>query len=214
MINVPRETVGGTQTVALGNTLRYMDIMPLVGFQTVSWWVGRGLEGVNIVGQGWHDYNVGLIPCSVSFSGTSTRVVMRLRVFVSNSKNHTFRWAICSARADDLFMGAGPAPADARLLAQGTFTPSFENGSVHWQEFSLPAPGIPTTFYIYLWRNNTGYGNIHISGNVDVTVYRESAAADWRSADHYVWTGSAWEKAAGYIMQRDEHDQRVWVPSE
>lgn len=210
MINVPRETLGGTQTVALGNTLRFMDIMPNFGFQTVSFWRSRGIEAVNIVGQGWHDYNVGLIPCSVSFSGTSTRVVMRLRVFVSNSKNHTFRWAITNERADNLFLGAGPAPADSRILAQGSFTPSFDNGSVHWQSFSMPVTGLSQTFYIYLWRSNTAYGNIHISANVDISVYQESLQAEYRSATPYIHDGTQWKQAPGYMTVRDEQDQRVW----
>lgn len=210
MINVPREQLGGSATVALGNTLRYMDIMPDTGFQTVSWWRARGLEAVNIVGQGWHDYNVGLIPCTVSFSGTSTRVVISLRVFVSNSKNHTFRWAVASERCDSLFMGAGPVPADPRIRGQGSFTPSYDNGSVHWQDFSLAAAGIPQTFFIYLWRANTGYGNIHISGDVSVTVYKESAAADWRGASPWIWTGSSWHRASPYITVRNQQDQKVW----
>lgn len=210
MINVPKETFGGSQTVSLGDTLRFMDIMAGYGFRTVSYWRSRGIESVNIVGQGYHDYNVGLIPCNVSFSGTSTRVVMSLRVFVSNSKNHTFRWAITSERADGLFMGAGPAPSDYRILAQGSFTPSYENGSVHWQSFSMPVSNLPQTFYIYLWRSNASYGNIHISANVSISVYQESLQAEWRTATPYVWDGSEWKRATGYMTARNEQDQRVW----
>lgn len=210
MIDVPREALGGSATVALGNTLRYINIMPDVGFQTVSWWRARGLEAVNIFGQGWHDYNVACIPCSVPFSGVSTRVVISLRVFVSNSKNHTFRWAIAGERCDDLFLGAGPAPADPRILSQGSFTPSYDNGSVHWEAFSLAASGIPQSFWIYLWRANTGYGNVHVSGDVSVSVYQLSAAADWRGAAPYIWNGSAWQKTDRYITVRNAQDQRVW----
>lgn len=210
MINVPKETLGGSTTVALGDTLRFMDIMASYGFRTVSYWTSRGLEPVNIVGQGWHDYNVGLIPCTVSFSGTTTRVVITLRVFVSNSKNHTFRWAVTSERCDNLFLGSGPVPADIRIKGQGSFTPSWDFGSVHNQSFSLPAAGLPSTFYIYLWRANTSYGNIHISAAVGVNVYVETNAADFKGAVPYIWDGSAWKKTTPYVTVRDEHDQRIW----
>ena len=212
MINVPRETWGGSQTVSLGDTLRFMDIMANYGFRTVSYWRSRGIEAVNIVGQGWHDYNVGLIPCSVGFTGNSTRVVMTLRVFVSSSRNHTFRWAITNTRADDLFLGTGPAAADPRILNQGSFTPSWQNGAVHDQSFSLPVSGLANTFYIYLWRSNSAYGNIHISANVGISVYQESALADFRDAIPYVFPDNAWRKAQMYITRRDETDQRVWSP--
>ena len=210
MIDVPRETLGGSQTVQLGNTLRYINIMDQYGFQTVSWWRGRGLESVNIVGQGWHDYNAACIPCSVPFSGVSTRVVISLRVFVSNGRNHTFRWAAATERLDDMFLGAGAAGADPRILAQGTFSPSYSGGAVHWQDFSLPVRNLPQSFFLYLWRDNTQYGNIHISGNVTVKVFQESLAADWRSAVPYLWTGAGWQQSGGYITVRDAQDQRVW----
>lgn len=210
MINVPREALGGSAVISLGSTLRYLSIMSGEGFQTVSYWAGRGLPGENFVGQGVGDYNAACIPCSVPFSGSSTRVAVTMKTYVSDSTNHTFRWAITRERADRLFRGVGAAPEDSRILAQGTFTPSFFVGSSRPQSFSMPCKSLPNVFYIYLWRSNARYGNIHIQSGVTVDVYQESLQADWRNADPYVWTGAEWRKAEMYLTLRNDQDQRVW----
>lgn len=210
MINVPREELGGSAGISLGDTLRFINIMSSYGFQTVSFWQGRGLPGENFVGQGKGDYNAACIPCSVAFAGDSTRVTVTMRNYVSNSANHTFRWAITTQRADRLFRGVGPVGADPRVLAQGSFTPDFSIGSSAPQTYSMPVKNLPNTFFIYLWRSNANYGNIHIQSDVTVRVYQEALTADFRNATPYVHDGTAWKKAEAYITVRDEQDQRVW----
>lgn len=194
----PLDAAGPSVTVDLSNTYRYASTMASYGFQTVAWWVGRGLPRLNYCGQGWEGYSAAMIPVTLAYSGTPTRLKLTLPVFVSNPRCRTFRWAVVSQRLDALFLGSGPVPADNPfLLAQGKFTPDWNNGGIVSQTFDLTGlAALPSAFYIYLWRSSTKYGNIHITGNVTVRVYTMTGAFAWREAVPWLYTGSGWRRAS------------------
>ena len=191
-----------TVSVPLSATYRFMDIMAAYGFQTVSYWTSRGLAALNSCGQGWQDYNVAMIPVTASFTGTATRIRLTMPVFVSNPKSCTFRWAVCSQRLDYLFMGTGPlAAGNPMVLGQGKFTPEWNHGGIVSQTFVLSGlSALPSTFYVYLWRSTTRYGNIHITGACTVAIDRETAAVTWKNGRPYVYTAGGWKVATPYVF--------------
>lgn len=214
-ILVPTEVLGGSQSIPLGNTYRYISSMPNFGFRTISYWTSRGLTQENHCGQGHEEYSSACIPCSVSFSGNSSKVVLTIRVYVTNSKVRTFRWGITSSRYDSYFRGPAAAPSSV-VLAQGKFTPDHAWGAVHDEKITMPVSGLPSTFYIYLWRTSATYGNMHISGTPSVQVYSYGGDPEWKEATPYLWVdGRGWVQASPYIMRRNPStDQKEWVESQ
>ena len=165
------ETSNGTReevstTVALGDTRRSCS-----GISNGAWLAPTG--GENYVGQGTDDYNSMMIPVpAFRFSGKSVLLKIAMKVYMSTEYNRVFRWAITTSTANaSLYKGYG-AVTDSYQLAQGTFSPALNGGASAWQTFLLPCDDIPsgTPFYIYLWRDNTNYGNIHVSSAVNVTL--------------------------------------------
>lgn len=128
---------------------------------------------VNYVGEGTDDYNAMMIPLSgFSFSGKSVWLKLSMYVMTSNAENRTFRWAITTSRANEsVYRGSG-AVTDANQLAQGTFSTTYTGGGFSWQTFILECDSIPanTPLYLYMWRNNTTYGNIHVEKDITVTL--------------------------------------------
>lgn len=189
-----------SQTVNLGNSYRYISTNPDLGFQTVSFWVGRGLEHLNYCGQGYDGFNCAMIPCSAfSYSGEMTRIKVGMSVFVSDPRIHTFRWGVAIFRSDNSYLGWQPTNA-VGLLDQGTFTLDYNNRAISFQEFEFPAnvpSGMP--FYIYLWRNSTSYGNIHITSNFTVSATIAARALQYRDATPYIWHNGEWKLATAKV---------------
>ena len=205
-ISVAKDTIAATQTVNLSDSLRDMNVMDSYGFKPVSFWVGRGLARLNYCGQGYDGYNSCCIPCNISFSGRSTKVTVKTKVFASNKNIRTFRWAIIPYDFDYLFLGVGRADNSSGLiLNQGTFTVDYANRSVHTETFTFPVQNLPSgKFYIYWWRDSDSYGNIHIADDFTVTVYKETGALTWYNATPYVWQdGSGWKRATPYIRKKN-----------
>ena len=189
-----------SQTIDLSNTFRYLSTMPTAGFQTVSWWVGRGLPRLNYCGQGYGDFNCAMIPCSAfSFSGDMVKLRLRMSLFVSDPRVHTFRWGVAIFRSDNSYIGWQPASA-LGLLGQGTITPEWNNRAISWQEFDLPV-SVPAgmAFYIYLWRNSTSYGNVHITDNVTVTAEVSGSKLAFYNATPYIYQSGIWKPAAAKV---------------
>lgn len=205
-ISVSKDTVAATSTISLSNSLRYMNVMDSYGFRPVSFWVSRGLAGLNYCGQGYDGYNCCCIPCDISFSGRSTKVTVSTRVFSSNKSTRTFRWAILPYDFGWMFLGVGRADdGGGTILNQGTFTVDYANGSVHNETFTFPVSNLPSgKFYIYWWRDTDSYGNIHIAGDFTVSVYKETGEFTWYDATPYIWTdGVGWKRATPYIRKKN-----------
>lgn len=206
-IRVQHSTNAGSQTVSLSDTLRYLSTMGRYGFKPVSYWVSRGLERQNYVGQGYQDFNCMCIPCSFSLSSGAviTKVTLRMKkVWASNHANRTFRWAISPYRTDSSFKGIGAANS-MFLKGQGVFTVDSSGGSVHEQTFTFPVNNLTENiFYIYLWRNNDSYGNIHVSDDVVVTVYARSGNPEWVEATPYIWKNGRWNRATAYVRKNNQ----------
>lgn len=160
-----------SETVSIANTYRYGNALQATsGFAKVS---SLTFGSINYVGQGTDDYNAMMIPLSgFSFSGKSVWLKLSMYLYVSSANNHTFQWAITTSRSNEsVYKGTGSV-TDSNQLAQGTFSPVYNNGSYSWQTFLLECNGITsdTPLYIYLWRNNTTYGNLHVMETVTATL--------------------------------------------
>lgn len=189
-----------SQTIDLSNTYRYISTMPTFGFQTVSFWVGRGLERLGYVGQGYDGFNCQMIPCSAfSYSGDMAKLRVSMGVFVSDPNHRTFRWGVSIFRADNSYLGWQPTSA-LGLLEQGTFTLDWNNRTISTQTFDIPV-NVPsgTPFYLYLWRGSTAYGNIHITSNVTVTAYISGTQLAFYDATPYIYKSGQWKQATAKV---------------
>jgi hypothetical protein len=156
-----------TGTYRYANSLRAGDWVKLSDFNTAS------LKAENYVGQGTKDYNVMMIPVpAFTYEGTFKSLKMALRVWVSDKENHTFRWAVSTTKLAAVYKTAVGAVTESGQLGQGTFTPDYNNGAVGYQSFDLECEPVAsgTPIYIYMWRDNTNYGNIHVTSNSIVAL--------------------------------------------
>lgn len=212
-IAVAKDTIAGTQSVHLSTSLRYLSIMSDYGFRTQSYWRGRGMTSDNIFGQGktGDGYHATCIPCHVNFTGRSTKVKVGVKCWPS-CDNNTFRWAIIPYDFDWLFEGVGRVDSEY-ICNQGTFTVERFGG---YHEFTFIVDNLPSgDFFIYWWRNNTKYGNVHIYGNFDITVYKEIDSFTWHDAVPYIWNGSSWKRARAFVNKKDSiTGQTQWVQSQ
>lgn len=160
-----------TQTINVNNTHRYCSVATNKDWPKVS---TMGLGAVNYVGEGADDYNSMMIPLSAwSFSGTAKSLELTMSIYVADSSNRTFRWAITTSTANKTkYQGYGDI-SDSYQLAAGKFTPTYySDKNWHVQTFTLECKTIPanTPLYIYLWRDNNKYGNIHVRENLTITL--------------------------------------------
>ena len=203
---ISNTSLASTKIVTLSDSLRYLSIMDSYGFKPISYWRSRGMIADNICGQGSgkDGYSHVCIPCDNTFSGASSEVTVYTRVYASSPINRTFRWAITNFDLDYLFLGIGRADdSSGIILNQGTFT--VDSGGVHYQTFHFPVQNLPSgRFYIYLWRDNNNYGNIHISGDFTVSVYTETGSVTWREATPYIYDGTQWKRATVYMRNRNK----------
>ena len=162
---------GVSATIATNDTYRYGSALQATsGFAKVS---SLTFGAINYVGQGDGEFNAMMIPLSgFDFSGKSVWLKLKMWVMTSSSTNHTFRWAITKSRANEAVYKGSGAVTDANQLAQGTINTTYTSGNFSWQTFLLECENIPanTPLYLYLWRNNTTYGNIHVMDNITVTL--------------------------------------------
>ena len=190
---------GGTGQVSISKS--YMltwngpNAMKENNFHPASWWAQRGFQDLILCGKGWDANHSACIPFSFSFAGVPTRVVMRLRIMVTNSRSRTFRWGFTDQRADSLFLGRGDVNSPL-VYSQGIFTPEY-NGGTNWQEFDLWAVNVPQSGYLYLWRTSNSYGNIHVEG-ATLEVFTESSSTVWKTATPYIYD-NGWKGATAYI---------------
>lgn len=189
-----------SQTIDLSSSYRYISTMPTFGFQTVSFWRGRGLPSLNYCGQGYDGFNSAMLPCSAfSFSGDMVKLTVSMGMFVSDPRAHTFRWGVALFRSDNSYLGWQPTSAIG-LLEQGTFTPEWNNRTISTQSFdayvSVPS-GQP--FYIYLWRASTAYGNIHITSNITVTAHISGQQLAFYDASPYIYKNGIWQPATAKV---------------
>lgn len=215
-IAVARSALAATKTIYKSDSKRYLSIMPGTGFQSISYWRGRGVTSDNIFGTGSSSrkegYSASCIPCDISFSGRSTKVTVTASMYVSSQTIRTFRWAIIPYDFDWEFTGTGLASNDL-ILNQGKFTLDHAWGRVHEETVTMPVSGLPSgQFYIYWWRDSTSYGNVHVSSNYTVSVYTETEEVDWREATPYLWDGSAWKRVTPYVLRRDpDSREKEWA---
>lgn len=213
MIAVPAEALAATVPISLGATLRFLSTNSRSGFQPVSWWQSQGLAYENYVGQGRGDYNAACVPINSNWEGPSTRVVLSMRLYCTDSRSRTFRWAITSQRRDFWFLGTGPAPADPALLAQGKWTADVASQRVHWERQSFPVRDLPETFYVYLWRAAPDYGNVHIY-EFSAQIYSYSGPTTWWTHRTYVYDEErGWVLSPVWIRAPDAQGQRRWLPA-
>lgn len=158
------------KSIAIGGTYRYANSLIAGDWVKVS---SLSFGSINYVGQGTEDYNAMMVPVSAfTYSGTFKKLRMALHLWTSDKNNHTFRWAVTTstANSDAYKYGAG-AVTDSYQLGQGTWTPPYSD-SFQWFTIDLDcdavASGVP--LYIYLWRDNTTYGNIHVMQQAVVTL--------------------------------------------
>lgn len=158
------------RNIAIGNTYRYANSLIAGTWVPVS---SLSFGSINYVGQGTEDYNAMMIPVSAyTYSGPFKRLTLSLYLWTSSSSNHTFRWAVTTSTANAYAyqIGSGVV-SDSYQLGQGTFTPPYSD-AYQWYTFELSCETVPsgTPLYIYLWRNNTTYGNIHVMNSAVVTL--------------------------------------------
>lgn len=200
--------IAGSQLAATKSVTgcRYLSIMDDYGFAKMSVWHGRGIQD-NVCGQGKYGegFSHEMIPCVIPFTGKSSKVTISAKVWMS-STNNVFCWAIDPYGLDYLYKGVGPV-SGGTALAQGKF--AVANGATSIQTFTFPIQNLPNdgTFYIYLWRSNSGYGNFHIFSDWTVSVYTETDTVSWKNATPYVYDGTAWKQATPYVRNR----YREWI---
>ena len=158
------------KSIAIGSTYRYANSLIAGDWVKVS---SLSFGSINYVGQGTEDYNAMMVPVSAfTYSGTFKNLRMALHLWTSDKNNHTFRWAVTTstANAQAYKVGSG-AVTDSYQLGQGTWTPPYSD-SYQWFTIDLDceavASGVP--LYIYLWRDNNTYGNIHVTQSAVVTL--------------------------------------------
>ena len=158
------------QSIAIDNTYRYANSLIAGDWVKVS---SLSFGSINYVGQGTEDYNAMMVPVpAFSYSGTFKKLKLALYLWTSSSSNHTFRWAVTTstANANAYKVGSG-AVTDSYQLGQGTWTPPYSD-AYQWFTIDLDCSAVAsgTPIYIYLWRNNTTYGNIHVMQQAVVTL--------------------------------------------
>lgn len=160
------------QSIPINSTYRHCNALYTSNFVRVGS-LGSDLQGLNYVGEGTDDYNAMMIPVSAfSFNGTFQKLSLALHLWTSDDKNHTFRWAVTTSQDnEDLYKSYGDVTDDANQLAAGSFTPPYSS-SYQWYtiEFTDCTVTSGTPLYIYLWRDNTTYGNIHVNNSAVVTL--------------------------------------------
>lgn len=196
-IAVPNDTGTGQVTITKANSLCWNgpNAMKEKNFHSPSWWASRGFANLAVCGKG-HDANHAVcIPFTLTAQGTPTRLQMRLRIMVTNSRARTFRWALTSQRDDTKFLGRG-ASKSQYVLAQGKFTAE-RSKQTGWQTFDLWTSDIPSSGYLYLWRTSNSYGNIHVE-ETTLEVYVASSQTVWHQATPYIYDGG-WKPATPKI---------------
>ena len=165
------ETQGGTNTVALSDTLRYTTV------STSQGWAAPGAFGQseNYFGFKTGDCNTALIPIgSFAFSNHSTRLRLSFTGHRPSSDFNQFRWALCSSDANRaLYQGVITAVADSSQIASGTATlVNYPAGANSVFSFDFPTENIPadTDLYVYLWPYERS-GVAHISSAVTATLF-------------------------------------------
>jgi hypothetical protein len=167
----PTGTIRSTkQEIAIGNTYRYANSLIAGDWVKVS---SLRFGSIHYFGQGTEDYNAMMVPVKAfNYSGSFERLWLALYLWTSDKSNHTFRWAVTTstANAEAYKLGVGDVE-DAYQLAQGVWTPPYSD-AFQWFTIGLDVENIPsgTPFYIYLWRDNTTYGNIHVTSSAVVTL--------------------------------------------
>lgn len=204
-IKVRKDSIAGSKTISLSDSLRYLSIMPDYGYKTISFWKGRGITSDNIFGQGktGDGHSALCLPVNINFTGETTKVTVSTRVWASNPSNHSFRWAISNYVIDWLCQGHGAASDSGDIIAaQGLFTVTI--GGVHIETFTFPVNGLSSgQFYIYWWPDNTNYGNVHVSGNFTVTVYTATGAMQTYDATPYIWKNNeGWKRATARVYKK------------
>ena len=196
-IAVPEDTGTGQVSIAKADMLCWNgpNAMKEKTFHSPSWWASRGFANLAICGKG-HDANhATCIPFTLTASGTPTRLQMRLRIMVTNSRMRTFRWALTSQRDDTKFLGRGPSKS-SYVLSQGVFTAAKSN-TTDWQTFDLWTSDIPAVGFLYLWRTSNSYGNIHVEG-ATLEVFVATSQTVWHQATPYVYD-EGWQEATPKI---------------
>lgn len=196
-IAVPYDSGGSTVSVPKEDMLTWAgpNAMKVDTMYSAAWWAQRGFSNWIICGKG-HDANhAACIPYTLSYTGTPTRLRVGLRILVTNSRVRTFRWALTTARADQLFRGKGPV-SDQVAVAQGTFTPAYTK-QTSWQTFDFWTGSIPASGYLYLWRTSNSYGNIHVE-DATLQAFVATSQTVWRDATPYIYD-NGWKQATPYI---------------
>jgi hypothetical protein len=168
------DSVGTVRTaeanIPIGSTYRYANSLQAGDWVTVS---SLSFGSINYVGQGTKDYNAMMVPVpAFSYTGAFQKLKLALYLWTSDKSNHTFRWAVTTstANAEAYKLGAGDV-TDEHQLAAGSFTPPYSD-AYQWHAFELSGCTVEsgTPIYIYLWRDNTTYGNIHVMNSAVVTL--------------------------------------------
>lgn len=158
------------ESIAIGSTYRYANSLIAGDWVKVS---SLSFGSINYVGQGTEDYNAMMVPVSAfTYSGTFKKLRMALHLWTSDENNHTFRWAVTTSTANsDVYKYGAGAVTDSYQLGQGTWTPPYSD-SYQWFTIDLDCDHVPSgvPLYIYLWRDNTTYGNIHVMQQAVVTL--------------------------------------------
>lgn len=158
------------KSIAIGSTYRYANSLIAGDWVKVS---SLSFGSINYVGQGTEDYNAMMVPVSAfTYSGTFKKLRMALHLWTSDKNNHTFRWAVTTSTANsDVYKYGAGAVTDSYQLGQGTWTPPYSD-SYQWFTIDLDCDHVPSgvPLYIYLWRDNTTYGNIHVMQQAVVTL--------------------------------------------
>lgn len=165
------ETEGGTNTVALSDTLQYTTV------STSQGWAAPGAFGQseNYFGFKTGDCNTALIPIgSFAFSSHSTRLRLSFTGHRPSSDFNQFRWALCSSDANKaLYQNVTTAVADSSQITSGTATlVNYPAGANSVFSFDFPTENIPadTDLYVYLWPYERS-GVAHISSDISATIY-------------------------------------------
>lgn len=158
------------KSIAINNTYRYCNGIS-AGFVRVGS-LGGDLQGINYVGEGTKDYNSMMIPVpAFSYDGIFASLKLALHLWTSPGDNHVFRWAVTTSRENEaLYRGYGDV-TDENQLATGSFAPP-KSDSYQW--YTIPLDGCTvssgTPLFLYLWRDNNIYGNIHVNQSAVVTL--------------------------------------------
>ena len=129
----------------------------------------------NVVGATSGDFNSALILLEpFTYSGQAQKITLMMTVACSYGSVNTFRWHLCTSRANEDAYKTPGQKSGKDQIGTGTFTVSNTGGKASTVTLELTTSNVPANVPLYLYLSGESAGqqaNFHFRGNIDVTLY-------------------------------------------